>query len=224
MTLIAACLSALLTFVIATGLTSVGHAASADARVQMAADAAALAAVAESGPGGSGQPASAAHRYAELNGARVVSCICAAGATAVQVTVAIGDIEATARAEIDPSLLGPVDVFANLNGLNPELSRAVTTLIEASRGAVRVVSGYRSHDEQARLWAEALATYHSAEAADDWVARPGESLHERGLAVDLGGDLLLAQGLIDSLGLGLVRPFEDEPWHFELTSVIAPRR
>lgn len=215
MTLIAGCLSVLLTFVIATGLASVGEAATADARVQLAADAAALAAVAESGPGGSGQPASAAHHYAELNGARVISCICAAGAAAVQVTVAIGDVAATARAEIDPSLLGPADAFANVNGLYPELRTAVVALIEVSKGAVRVVSGYRSHDDQARLWAQALVTYGSPEAADDWVARPGESSHERGLAVDLGGDLLLAQGLVDSLGLPLVRPLPNEPWHFE---------
>jgi LAS superfamily LD-carboxypeptidase LdcB len=52
--------------------------------------------------------------------------------------------------------------------------------------------------------------------ADDWVARPGSSMHERGLAIDLGGDLDLARSLAATLGLPLVQPLENEPWHFEL--------
>lgn len=107
MTLIVAGISALLTFAFGAGLVAVGTAAAMDTRVQMAADAAALAAVAESAPGGSSQPASAAHRFAAANGARVVTCICEPGATAVQVTVAIGDASATARAVFDAALLFP---------------------------------------------------------------------------------------------------------------------
>jgi hypothetical protein len=41
-------------------------------------------------------------------------------------------------------------------------------------------------------------------------------MHERGLAVDLGGDLALAADLIDELALPLWRPLANEPWHFEL--------
>ena len=217
MTLLVAGLSVLLSFVVATGLASVGRAATIDARAQLAADASALAAVAEAGPGGSGQPTLVARRYAELNGARIVSCICPVGATAVQVKVAIDDVTATARAEIDPSLWGPADVSVNLDDLHPEMRAAVVALIEAARGAIRVVSGYRSRYEQSKLWTQALARYGSAEAADDWVAPPGSSLHERGLAVDLGGDLALAGRLIAALELPLSRPLADEPWHFELT-------
>ena len=50
----------------------------------------------------------------------------------------------------------------------------------------------------------------------DWVAPPGHSMHERGLAVDLGGDLARAVQLIDELDLPLHRPLANEPWHFEL--------
>jgi hypothetical protein len=67
------------------------------------------------------------------------------------------------------------------------------------------------------LWAEALVKYRDPEVADDWVARPGRSLHEKGLAVDLGGDLELAVSLIARLGLPLHRPLPNEEWHFELT-------
>lgn len=194
----------------------VGDAATSDARAQLAADAASLAAVAESGPNGSGLPASAARRYAELNDARIVECICDPGATAMQVTVAIGDVTATARAEIDPDALAPADLFSATVRLQPMLQTAVTQLLFAGHGSIRVVSGYRSSDEQARLWADALATYGTAERADDWVAPPGGSMHERGLAVDLGGDLMLAQRLVASMGLPLVQPLDNEPWHFEL--------
>jgi hypothetical protein len=78
-----------------------------DARAQAAADAAALAAIAESVPGGNGQPVPAAERYAAANGARVLECLCEPGATAAQVTVAVGNLQAIARAVFDPDLVRP---------------------------------------------------------------------------------------------------------------------
>ncbi|MGH2756487.1 MAG: hypothetical protein ACRDI3_01720 [Actinomycetota bacterium] len=78
-----------------------------DARAQAAADAAALAAIAESLPGGGGQPRVEAVRYAAANGGRVIECLCNPGATAAQVRVAVGNMQATARAVFDPSLLRP---------------------------------------------------------------------------------------------------------------------
>lgn len=216
MTLLAGGLTISIAFVLATGLSMVGEAAALDARAQLAADAAALAAVSESAPGGSGSPVSAARRFAELNDAELVQCICEPGALAVQVTVAIGDVSARARAEIDPSLLMPVDLSGGIVGLQPAMRSAVSRLLDHAGAAVRVVSGYRGSDQQSRLWAEALATYGDAERADDWVARPGGSMHERGLAVDLGGDLALAERTVAALGLPLVQPLANEPWHFEL--------
>jgi hypothetical protein len=41
-------------------------------------------------------------------------------------------------------------------------------------------------------------------------------MHERGLAVDLGGDVEEAAELVRKLGLPLHRPLANEPWHFEL--------
>lgn len=108
MTFLAGVGGIVLVVALALGLATIGEAAVSDARAQIAADAAALAAVAESGPGGSGQPIPYARRYAESNGAHLISCICESGAAAVQVTVAIGDVSATARAEIDPSLFRPL--------------------------------------------------------------------------------------------------------------------
>jgi hypothetical protein len=92
----------------------------------------------------------------------------------------------------------------------------VRVLETESNGSVWLTSGYRSHEEQAVLWAAALKKYGSAEIADDWVAPPGHSMHERGLAVDLDGDLDAAVALIERLNLPLHWPLANEPWHFEL--------
>jgi LAS superfamily LD-carboxypeptidase LdcB len=202
---------------LASFITDLAHAAATKARVQTAADAAALAAVAESTPYGRDLQEQIARRYAEANGAHLVSCMCADGATAVQVTAAIGGATASARAVVDPTAFAPAATGVGVDGLNPELSAAVDALIKASSGRVYLVSGLRSSDRQAALWAEALKRYGSPEIADNWVAPPGHSMHERGLAVDLGGDLSLALKLIGQLDLALWRPMSWEPWHFELT-------
>jgi hypothetical protein len=194
-----------------------GRAAKLGARVQIAADAAALAAVAESAPGGRGDPDGLAAEYAELNGGRLVECACPPGATEMQVTVYLEGHVASARAVLDPSALFPLVERVDGTGLDPRLEHAVQELLVAGRGAIRVVSGWRSTADQAALWAEALAKYGSPEAADDWVAPPGSSMHERGLAVDLGGDVALAASLVDDLHLPLWRPLPNEPWHFELS-------
>lgn len=101
-------------------------------------------------------------------------------------------------------------------GLDPVLAGAVERLLEAARGAVWIVSGYRTREIQEKLWETALATHGSVEGASAWVAPPGESMHERGRAVDLGGDLKLAAGLVRRLKLPLDRCRANEPWHFEL--------
>jgi hypothetical protein len=58
-------------------------------RARLAADAAALAAVAEAGPYGRNHQEGEARAYARANGAELVDCICDAGAEAVQVTVSV---------------------------------------------------------------------------------------------------------------------------------------
>lgn len=215
MTIIVAALAMLLTMTLSTRIVDASDLTTRRARAQAAADAAALAAVAEGTHYGRGSYEQVAETYAELNGATLLDCICVAGSYRVEVTVELDDIEATAAAELDPSALKP-DWSAPVDGLHPRLRQAVDTLVRAADGAVRLVSGFRTSDHQAQLWSEALARYGSVEAADDWVAPPGASMHERGLAVDLGGDLDRAVQLIAELDLPLYRPLSNEPWHFEL--------
>jgi D-alanyl-D-alanine carboxypeptidase len=199
----------------------VGKASTDRIRAQIAADASALAAVAESAPYGNSDPSGVARRFARLNGARLTDCLCEPGATSAQVEVTIGDVVARARAVFDPEEVAPDR--SSPHGLDPRLAAAVAELVAASRGAIWVVSGFRSPAEQTALWSEALNRFGDAESADDWVARPGTSMHERGLAVDLGGDLTLAERLIAKLELPLHSPLANEPWHFELVGWQANR-
>lgn len=216
MTVLVGFATILLAMVLAITGVQVGRGSAARARAQLAADAAALAAVAESGPYGGGDPEIAATEYARLNGALLVACICPRGATAMQVETSVGGVTARARAVIEPELLQPAEDPFLATGMDPLLRASVEKLIAASGGAIQVTSGYRSPREQQVLWTDALQRYGSAEAADDWVAPPGQSMHEKGLAVDLSGDAELAARLVDRLGLPLSRPLPYEPWHFEL--------
>lgn len=216
MSFLIAVIGIVLSVLLAIFTGQLGEASSHRARAQLAADAAALAAVAESAPYGAGDPEGVARRYAEANDARLLECRCVAGATAMQVSVEVDGVLGRARAVLDPELLGPAYLANDASGLHPGLRKAVDRMLAAAGGRVQLVSGYRSHARQQQLWNDALARYGSSEAADDWVAPPGHSMHEKGLAVDLGGDLDLAVDLVERLDLPLWRPMDHEPWHFEL--------
>ncbi len=210
--------AAILAAVLGAYAGEVAEVASLRARAQTAADAAALAAVAESGPYGRAKPESQARRIAEANGARLQECWCEPGAPTAQVTVEVAGVTAEARALLDAGALAPAAMGFDREGLHPLLAGAVERIAAASGGKVWLVSGYRSAAKQARLWKGALAKYGTPEAADDWVARPGTSMHEKGLAADLGGDIAAAVRLVKELRLPLYRPLANEPWHFELTT------
>ncbi len=214
-------LTLVLSLLCATVVVALGHASNTRTRAQTAADAAALAAVYESGPYGMADPESIAGEYARFNGARLTDCDCVPGASEMEVEVVLDGFTARARAIIEIDKLAPASLApsgsATTKGLNPRMRRAVDELISASGGRVHLVSGYRSLERQTELWNEAVAKYGNPEIADDWVARPGTSNHERGVAVDLGGDIELAVDLVTRLGLPLWRPMSWEPWHFELS-------
>ncbi|MDQ3646808.1 MAG: D-alanyl-D-alanine carboxypeptidase family protein [Actinomycetota bacterium] len=216
MTVIVAVLACLLSMSLARFGMDLSAITSRRAQAQIAADAAALASVAEAAPYGRGLELHEARRFAELNGAELLECRCADAATVVQVEVVVDGVTARARAVLDPAALFPVVPSASMAGHHPSLSAALRSLFASAGGRVRVVSGSRSSEAQAALWTQALRRYGDAEAADDWVAPPGSSMHEKGLAVDLGGDLTLAARLVADLSLPLYRPLPHEPWHFEL--------
>jgi hypothetical protein len=110
----------------------------------------------------------------------------------------------------------------SLSGLNPDFTSALTALFAAApenvRGGLRINSGFRSPEVQARLYAEAVAKYGSEAAARKWVAPPGKSQHNHGHAVDLGylSDEAKAWAHANAAAYGLTFPMQHEPWHVEL--------
>lgn len=109
-----------------------------------------------------------------------------------------------------------------LAGLNAGFGQRLQAMMaEAERlfgaGAVQVTSGFRSVERQQQLWESALQRYGSPEAARQWVAPPGSSSHNHGLAADLRYG---APGVQDwfhanagRYGLGF--RMGHEPWHIE---------
>lgn len=97
---------------------------------------------------------------------------------------------------------------------------------ELGPGALKITSAYRSPELQAQLYQDAIAKYGSEQAARKWVAPPGRSKHNSGLAVDFAnsqGSLLRdadsreAQWIAQNAGrFGLSVPMSWEPWQVEL--------
>jgi hypothetical protein len=107
----------------------------------------------------------------------------------------------------------PKNQSASFDGLKENFKSRLLRLIQASEGRIWLVSGYRSVERQTQLWNAAVKKYGSAAAARKWVAPPGKSNHNHGVAADLAGDLALAKRLAPQFGLHF--PMDWEPWHIE---------
>lgn len=97
-------------------------------------------------------------------------------------------------------------------------NKAIARMTAASGGKVTVKSGKRTTERQAQLWAEALKKYGDPEIADNWVARPGTSNHEKGLAADLAYADAAAKAWAHqhAAEFGIQFPLANEDWHAEL--------
>jgi D-alanyl-D-alanine carboxypeptidase len=110
----------------------------------------------------------------------------------------------------------------------PAVTRLEPALLDALRQAsdaasidgqtIDVTSGWRSVRYQEDLFAEAVVTYGSEEAAREFVAPPTRSKHVTGDAVDVGP--LDAQFWLIEHGsdYGLCQTYANERWHFELAT------
>ena len=98
----------------------------------------------------------------------------------------------------------------SLNGLNPAFLKHLSGMAQEygqiTGKSINVNEGFRTYEQQAALYAKYP---HKA-------AKPGRSLHEKGLAVDISS-VQLAE--LDKLGLmrkyGITRPVGGETWHAE---------
>jgi hypothetical protein len=180
-------------------------------RAQTAADAAALAAAQELVVPSARSPREVADEYAGHHGATVAECRCEPGSeeTLVKVELAISlpflggarTVGAEARAVVEPS---------GLAGLDADFAARLGCLFAKVPG-LSIVSGFRTRAEQAALYAE----------KPDLAAPPGHSMHELGLAADLGYPSDQAREIAHSsaFSCGLEFPMSYEPWHVEPTGV-----
>lgn len=94
-----------------------------------------------------------------------------------------------------------------LTGLQDTFEGIVRTILRLGGGSVSLISGWRSSSQQAALYARYLA------GRGNLAAPPGRSMHERGLAVDWGGNRATYTRL--SHMFGLRAPVRGEPWHWQ---------
>jgi hypothetical protein len=115
--------------------------------------------------------------------------------------------------------------------LDPDYAARVAQLVQAADQelgprALTITSAYRSPELQAQLYAAAIKKYGSEAAARKWVAPPGRSKHNSGMAVDFAdasGSMLRdpnsreAQWIkANAARFGLDVPMSWEPWQVEL--------
>lgn len=103
-----------------------------------------------------------------------------------------------------------------ISGMDGAFSESLRRMMEAIPG-ISISSGFRSTERQAALWAEALRKYGSEAEARKWVAPPGGSQHERGMAADLRYASPSVRGEAHRRAgeFGLTFPLRNENWHVE---------
>lgn len=128
-----------------------------------------------------------------------------------------------------PDLTGMVTGAAasrpdTISGLDAEFRQSFERMIkdapEHVRKELKITSGYRSPELQEQLWRDALKKYGSAKEARKWVAPPGRSQHNKGMAKDLhyASDRTKEWVHKNAGNYGLAFPLKNEPWHIELAT------
>jgi secretion/DNA translocation related TadE-like protein len=189
-------------------VADVSLASKARARAQLAADAAALAAAQELLIPTEEAPEEVAAKYAGHNGARLVGCQCPGQERDVVVTVEVDvtlpllEQTRTVRASARAVVAAPVGAA----GLQPAFVARLSCLFQRVAG-LWIVSGFRTEAEQAALFRR----------KPELAAPPGHSMHELGLAADLGfpSDATRMQAHREAADCDLRFPVANEPWHVE---------
>jgi hypothetical protein len=108
-----------------------------------------------------------------------------------------------------------------IENLHADLRRAVTraTAAAAADGVeVRINSGWRSTSYQRALLDQGVREYGSLQEARRWVNTPERSAHVQGRAVDVGPIDAAVWMQEHGSGFGLCQTYENESWHYELTT------
>lgn len=108
-----------------------------------------------------------------------------------------------------------------MSGLDPNFVGALQRMFAEAppeiQAELRILSAYRSPEIQAQLYQNALERYGSEAEARRWVAPPGNSRHNHGMAVDLSylGDAAREYAHANAARYGLHFPLGNENWHIE---------
>lgn len=100
--------------------------------------------------------------------------------------------------------------------IETEFAGALAALAKSNGSPIYIESGYRSTAEQQILW-DKRKVEHPGEPDEEtrrWVAYPGKSMHQLGLAADVKG-YATTLGNDELLPFGLWKPLSNEPWHIE---------
>lgn len=109
--------------------------------------------------------------------------------------------------EVDKALKEVTSLTPNATGLNPEFLRRFNEYNAARGNKFTITSGWRSYAKQVELWEKSDKTGHS-------VARPGTSMHEKGLAIDHSPNSTAADRVVAN-DFRLYYPMSWEPWHVQ---------
>ncbi|SDM65117.1 D-alanyl-D-alanine carboxypeptidase [Nocardioides szechwanensis] len=124
-----------------------------------------------------------------------------------------------------PPKSGPHDPYdvddPTIGNLDADLLEAVQAAASDARDdgvPMSVTSGWRSREQQQRLFDEAVDEYGSEEEALRWVSTPDTSAHVTGGAVDLGPTDAMSWLSQHGSDYGLCQTFANEAWHYELAT------
>lgn len=112
---------------------------------------------------------------------------------------------------------GAAPQTGNMSGFYAPFKSDLDRLIAEAPGAVTLTSGYRTPERQQELWDQHAAKYPDPEVRDNYVARPGSSSHNYGLAADLSfASPEVQQWVHDNAAkYNLQFRMDHEGWHIE---------
>ncbi len=119
-------------------------------------------------------------------------------------------------AQYTPGTVSSAEGNRGITKLQPEFACRLSKFRTAHPGCI--VSAWRSNESQKKLWDEALKKYGSEAEARKYVAPPGKSRHNTGLAADLCALTPAAKAALS--GFELYIRLEYEPWHVEGIGII----
>jgi hypothetical protein len=106
-------------------------------------------------------------------------------------------------------------------GMYAPFQSAIDKMIADAPGKITVASGYRTPERQEELWNEHAAKYPDPEVRDNYVARPGQSSHNYGLAADLSyaDQEAIKWAQENAAKYGLNFRMGHENWHIEPSNI-----